>query len=156
MRFDKQNLVCDDQAITVTAVSTDKIDLNGGTPAFTTDSLGNTPPNDLFRSPGVEVECLVTETFTSGGATTLNVDLVTDDDSALGSPTIHQSTGAIAKATLVAGYRFRLALPYGFNPAAQRYFGLSFTVATGPFTAGKITAGLVHPSNKQTAPGSMS
>lgn len=158
MLLDRQNLFMNNVAITVTGVSTDKVDLLGGTPGFTTDTLGNTPIKDPGRSPELDVDIVVTETFVSGGATTLVVNLVTDDDPALGSPTILVGSQTIAKATLIQGYRFRIALPPGVPASGSdgRYMGLSFTVATGPFTSGKITAGLVARDGKQTAPNTMS
>lgn len=155
MLLDKQNLFSDAQAITVTAVSTDKVDLNGtaSTTGFTTDTLGNTPVNDPGRSPELDVLFTVTEAFTAVGAATLTIALVTDEDPTLATPTTLVSTAAIGKALLVPGYQARLSLPAG-NAAADRYLGASYTVATGPMTAGKITAGLIARDGRQTAPGS--
>lgn len=150
--LDKQNLMCDQQAVTVTAVSTNSIDLQGGTPGFTSDTLGNTVDNDPGKSPELDILITVTEQFTAAGAATLTVGLITDDSAALGSPTTLMTSAAIGKATLVPGYRFRLSLPPG-NAAADKFLGLQFTVATGPMTAGKITAGLIHRFAKPTAPG---
>jgi hypothetical protein len=86
----------------------------------------------------------VTETFTSGGSSTLTVDYVSDDNSALSSPTVLATSGAIAKATLVAGYRIMdIALPSN----AEEFLGMNYTVATGPFTAGKVKARIVWNSD---------
>lgn len=150
--LDKQNLFSDAQAITVTANSTNVVDLQGGTPAFTTDTLGNTVDNDFGKSPELDVLITVTEAFTAAGAATLTVSIAADDSAAFGSPTTLVSSAAIGKATLVPGYQFRLALPAG-NAAADKHLGLIYTVATGPMTAGKITAGLVQRGAKPTAPG---
>jgi hypothetical protein len=155
MRFDRQNLISDKQAITVTAVSTDKIDRKGGTPGFTLDNLGNTPKDDPSRSPELMFMFTVTEQFTAAGAATLQIDLVADDDPALGSPTVLGSTGPIGKALLVPGKKFFLNVPQHALDA-DRYIGANYTVATGPMTAGKITAGVVTESGVQTAPGSSS
>ena len=57
----------------------------------------------------------------------------------------------IAEATIVAGYRFRIALPVGIA-IADRYMGLQF-VTVGTHGAGTITAGLIARGAKQTAPG---
>lgn len=150
--FDKQLMFSDAQAITTTANSTNVVKITGGTPAFTTDSLGNTPENDVGRSPALDVLVQVITAFTAAGAATLTVSLVADDDAALGSATTIASTAAIGKATLVPGYQFRLALPAGFA-AADVHLGLVFTVATGPMTAGAVTAGLIAHHAKHTAPG---
>ena len=150
MLLDKQNLFSDAQAATTgTQLSTDKIDLRGIT-IFRTDNLGNTPPDDPGRSPEIDVLVRVTTTFTGG--TSLAVNLVADDDPALGSPTILQSSGAIAEASLIAGYNFKLQIPPGIA-VADRYLGLQF-VTVGAHGAGAITAGIIPRGEKQTAPGS--
>jgi hypothetical protein len=155
MLLDLQNLFMNNVAVTATAVS-NAVDLRGGTPGFTTDTLGNTPIKDPGRSPELDVLITVTQTFTAAGAATLTVALVTDDDPALGSPTTLVTTPAIGKATLVQGYQIRIALPPGAPAVGSdgTYMGLSLTVATGPMTAGKLTAGLVPRDGRQTAPGS--
>ena len=150
--LDKQNLFSDAQAITVTAVGTNVIKLTGGTPGFTTDTLGNTPDNDPGKSPGLDLLITVVEQFTAAGAATLTIALEADDDPAQGSATTLATTPAIGKATLVPGYQVRLALPPGIA-AADVHLGLRYTVAAGPMTAGKITAGLVQRGGKPTAPG---
>jgi hypothetical protein len=77
----------------------------------------------------------------AAGAGTLTVSLEVDDNSGFSSATTVWTSGAIPKATLVAGYRLPIEyLPKGIN---ERYFRLYYTVATGPMTAGKITAGLM-------------
>jgi hypothetical protein len=139
MILDKQNLLSDDQDLAQTAATylcTNAIDL--GVPG--TDSLGNTVRKDLGRGNHVELLVQITETFTSGGAATLKVQLITDDAAALGSPTILQSTEAIALATLVAGYQFRISVPVG---VAERYLGVQYVIGTATTTAGKVTAGIV-------------
>jgi hypothetical protein len=155
--FDKQNLISDAQAITATAVGTNVIRLDGknanGGAQITTDTLGNTMDNDLAKSPEVDILITVTEAFTAAGAATLTISLEADDDSAQGSATTLATTAAIGKATLIPGYQVRLSLPPGIA-AADLHLGLRYTVATGPMTAGKITAGIVHRSTgKPTAPG---
>jgi len=151
MLIDKQNMFSNAQAITATANSTDKVDLQGGTPAFTTDTLGNTVPRDPGKSPELEIVAQVVEAFSGG--TSVAVSVVADDDPALGSPTTLHSTPAIAVATLKAGYQFRIALPAGIA-SADRYLGLVYTVVGTP-SAGKISAWLAPPMGKQTAPGTM-
>lgn len=152
MLLDKQNMFSDAQAVTTgTQVSTDKVDTQGGSfIAITTDTLGNTPVKDAGRAPDVDVGVLVVETFTGG--TSLKVDLVADDDPALGSPTVLCSSAVIAEASLIAGYRFRISLPPGIA-VADRYLGLQF-VTVGTHSTGKITAGIVPPGSKQTSPNS--
>lgn len=158
MLLDKQNLMMDNTAVTVTAVS-NSIDLQGGDsgsppgPGFTTDNRGNTIGNDPGSSPDLDMLVTVTEQFTAAGAATLTVAAVSDDDSALGSPTTLISSAAIGKANLKPGYQFRLPLPRGIS---ERYLGLAMTVATGPMTAGKLTAAIVPRGSIQSAPNTRS
>ena len=158
--LDRQNLISDQQAITVTAVGTNVIRLNG-VPATlptgmvagaTADTLGNTMDNDPGKSPELDILIQVTEQFAAAGAATLTFALEADDDPAQGSATTLATTPAIGKATLVPGYQTRLQLPPGIA-AADVHLGLRFTVATGPMTAGKVVAGLIQRNAKATAPG---
>lgn len=117
-------------AITSTRVSTNTYDLSS-----------------LLRDPGVNDGHLylfgsVKTTFTAAGAATLACDLVTDDNAALASPTtIFSLMAATGKATLVAGYvMFKTPLPIGKIPATEKFIGLNWTVATGPMTAGAVSA----------------
>lgn len=72
---------------------------------------------------------------------TLQVKLYTDNDVAFGSATLLMETGAIAEATLVAGYRvIAVRLPKG----CERYLRLSYVTATHDFTAGALDAMLVN------------
>lgn len=144
MLLDKQTLLSDSQDLAQAAgtyLSTNSIDLGAaGTMPNGFQSRG-TAPHDIGRSPyPPHILVQVDETFTSGGAATLQVKLITDDAAALGSPTIIHSTEAIALATLVAGYQFRIALPVGI---AERYLGVQYVIATATTTAGKVTAALV-------------
>jgi hypothetical protein len=126
MIIDKQNVLGSAQAVTVSAASTDYIDQGAAVDAGVGKKL-----SVLFT---------VTEAFTSGSAATLQVALQCDSDSAFGSPKSPIMTDAIPKATLVAGYQFSLPIPVGLD---ERYVRAYYTVATGPMTAGKITADVV-------------
>ena len=158
--LDRQNLISDAQAITATAVGTNVIRLSGSpatlptgqTTPFTTDTLGNTMDNDPAKSPEVDILITVTEQFAAAGAGTLTIALEADDDPTQASATTLATTPAIGKATLVPGYQVRLQVPPGIA-AADLHLGLRYTVATGPMTAGKITAGIIQRDAKPTAPG---
>ena len=135
MILDQQNLFSDAQAITATANSSNVIDtLPSGGPN-TKSGLGDGQDISLFAQ--------VNTTFTAGGAATLQIALVSADDAALTvNPIVHYQTPALALAALTAKARpVALDLPYG---KYRRYVGLQYTVATGPMTAGAITAGLVE------------
>lgn len=127
MIIDKETLFSDDQAVTVTAASSNIIDLGND------DSL----LQSLNEKGMLEILAQVTTAF--AGGTSLSVTLQSDNDSAFGSPTSIMVTAAIATAALVAGYQFRL----GKLPRIdEQYVRLYYTVV-GTMSAGKILAGLI-------------
>lgn len=138
MLLDKQNMFSDQQALAVAAgsvLSTNTIDLR---PA-TTGGPHGTPPSDYGMGNTPEVMAQITEAFTSAGAATLQVQVITADDAALTSNvTIHNQTRTYALAELTLGRRFPLAIKAGI---AQRYMGLRYVIGTATTTAGKVSAG---------------
>lgn len=145
MMLDKETLVSNDQTLAVaasTVLSDYSIDL-GAAPTVYPNS--DTLSMDPGRTPKVLL-ATITQAVTSAGASTTDFQLISADDAALTSNvTVLQTTGAIGKASLVAGYQVRLALPPGIT---QRYLGLQYVVAVATQTAGKITAGIV--ADRQT------
>lgn len=138
MILDFQNLLSNDQAPTTgTTVSTNTIDL-GAARAVPAGFQARTPPaGDAGRSSSIEILVQVTTTFTGG--TSLKAEIITSAAAALTSPTVIQSSDAVALATLVAGYKFRLSVPFGLT---ARYLGVQYVIV-GTMTAGKIVAGLL-------------
>ncbi len=138
MIIDKQARFDWDDAITVTRVSTNTIDLA-------------TTNIDLGQLDSLWLVILATAAFTAAGAATLTVDLVDDDNAALSSPaTLLTLANAVGKASLIAGYTiFKGRLPLG--KITQRYLGLNYTVATGPMTAGTVRAFLTPNVDAQFA-----
>lgn len=133
-----QNLFSDRQAITATAASTNTIDL-GPIDAGMRRDIGPGKP--------IPVLLQVVEDFAAAGAATLTVALQVDDNTAFSSPKTVATLSAIALADLKAGKQLPLDfIPRGTN---ERYMRLNFTVATGPMTAGRITAGITvgHQTN---------
>jgi len=118
------------QALTVTAVSEKWIDFS----AYRDIGEG---------AQSVEVFIAVDEAADAAGAATLTITLECDDNSSFTSATTLATTAAIGKASLVIGYNppplHGLKIPSG----CERFLRLNYTVATGPLTAGKVTAGLV-------------
>jgi len=121
--FDKSNLFSEDQALTTegSVASTNYIDLG-------LVNMGEGEPLELIVQ--------VTEAFAT--ATSLKVVLQADDNSSFSSPESVLDSGAIATASLVAGYQFKFSsLPINL----QRYVRLSYTTVGTP-SAGKLFAGL--------------
>jgi len=138
MIFDAQNTFSDAQAITASAVSTNVVDFGAsGKPIGAAAAIRK----DMGRGMKVNVRIQMVEAALAAGAATLTVDLQTDDNEAFASPKTVWTSGPIGKAQLVAGYVFPMEwFPRGTD---ERYARLNYTVATGPLTAGKITAGVV-------------
>ncbi len=126
MIFDKQNSFDENAAITVTRDSTNIIDLGVATPNIAGSVVGT-----------LDIAIIVTETFTADGAATLQICSATADNESLDTPTLLDRV-TLALADLAVGRPpIVLQLP---QATIQRYLGLIYTVATGPMTAGKITA----------------
>lgn len=145
MLLDKQNMFSDAQDLAQAAgnyLSTNTIDL-GATGATATQG---SPSSDIGRARGIDVLAQITETFTSGGAATLQVQLVSADNAALSSNlTVLSETPAYALAALTAGKQFPLRFA---PPVTQRYIGARFVIGAATTTAGKCSVGLVL--DKQT------
>lgn len=127
--LDKQLQYSDKQAVTVTAVSTNVVDA-GATknPAIGRD-LGAGTPLYLFVN--------VSQTFTAAGAATLTATLQDSADNSTFADVA--SVGPLSLAQLTAGKGFNV----GFPVPTRRYTRVNYTVATGPMTAGIVSAHIV-------------
>lgn len=133
MYLDHENLFSDAQAVTVTAASSNIIDLG---PIFSANAA-----RDIGRGSKVtRIYAILDATFTAGGAGTLDITLQGDDNSAFGSPRTLFDTGVLALAALFQG---AVVLDVAMPTGVEKFLRLMYTVATGPMTAGAITAGLV-------------
>ena len=117
------------QTITATANSTNVVDL----------SLAR----DVGEGEDLYVQFTVGTAFTAGGSATLTPTIVVSAADSLTTPTTIATAGTIAVATLVAGYSFAVRLNPQIASLGLRYLGAIYTVATGPMTAGTITADIV-------------
>ena len=126
MILDKENIFSDDQAITVTANSTNIIDLGND------DALVVTS-NEKFTN----LFCQVCTTF--AGGTSVAVTVTASNSSTFSSETTIASSGAIGTSSLVAGYKFPIQLP---KMIAEQYLRATYTVV-GTCSAGNITSGLI-------------
>jgi hypothetical protein len=120
----------------------DNVALNTGAPGnyVLGDSI-DTGAAGLNQGSGSDVYLVITvdQVATSGGAATAAFNLVTDDNSALSSPTILLSSQAFPLAQLVAGrVLYAVQLPNSLN--YERYLGVSQTTGTAAFTGGRISA----------------
>lgn len=118
------------QAVTATAVSTNTIDLGAA--------------RDLGQGEDLYVVFGVDEAAAAAGAATVTFQLITSAAANLSTPTILVQTDAIPKTDLTLGRKpIAICIPSSILnslPVGQRYFGVQYTVATGPLTAGKFSA----------------
>lgn len=126
----------EDQAVTVTAISTNVMELNE-----TGIVYGETAQLTRELGPGVEIPLLIQVTTTFLTLTSLTITLETADNAALSTnPVVLYSTGAVPVASLVAGYKVPVRVfP---NGALKDFLGVRYTVTGDNATAGKITAAL--------------
>lgn len=124
--IDKQALLSDEQAVTVTAFGQFWYDT--GSQARNVGRIGE------------RLKFTVDEAATAVGAATVTFEVLDASDDAGTGAVILASSAAIGKAALTLGASpFDVALPDN----TQRYIGVRYTVATGPLTAGKFTAAFV-------------
>lgn len=144
MYTDKENRFSDAQAVTASAISS-VIDLGA---TGNVQGIRVSPALSRTFGEGEELDLViqVDEDATAAGAATVVFTLESDDQADLaGTPTVHLTSPAVAKAALVEGYQWRVTLPKGIY---KRYLGVRYTVATGPLTAGKFTAFLTLDSQE--------
>jgi hypothetical protein len=135
MLVDASLILSSSQAVTTSAVSINTLDLSGGS-----GTVPSPQARDIGAGRQLYVHISVDETVTAAGAATVTFQLIGSANADLSSPIVLIQSDAIPKATLVAGYRFALPIPPQLGSIGQRYFGVNYSVATGPLTAGKFTA----------------
>lgn len=135
MIIDHTLVFSDHQAITASAASTNLWDtLAVGLPAGWVSARA---PDKGHGFAPIPLLVEVTEVFAT--LTSLKVAVQMDTTAAFSSPTIIAETEAIAAASLVAGYKFRMLaqIPEG---ATEQFIRLYYTVAGSDATTGKIFA----------------
>lgn len=142
MILNKNLLLSDMQAITSTAISENVIQWEAmGIPPYDAAAM----VRNLGAGTPIPMLIQVTETFAT--LTSLTITIETADNAALSSgAVVLASSGAIAAAALIAGYRptFTRFVPDG---TMKDFFGLRYTVAGSAATAGKITAAVATEVN---------
>ena len=158
MYLDASSILSSAQAVTATAPSTGTYDTAGvgvgnpvtnrfGTATVFGEDVGGGGP--LTSAPQLGV--WVTTAFTAGGAGTLTVQLQAAIDNGSNQPgtwdTIVQSD-AFALAALVASSPQRPLISYTVpdrypGQGFPRFYRLNYVVATGPMTAGAVSAALL-------------
>lgn len=135
MITDRENTFSIKQAVTATAVSTDSVLINS---------------RNLSRAHAMRIYVEVAQTFTAAGAATLSVDIIQADDAALTTnvEVLHSSPAPIALANLaLTTNAANRIIDTPMPRTSKQYLGLRYNVATGPFTAGQVTGGIVEASD---------
>lgn len=122
------------QVVTVTAVSTNTIDLAAANPAGAARDIGGL--NDLYMTFTID------ENFAT--ATSVEFQIITSANANLSSGNVIASTGAIVIAQLTLGRKpISMQIPESLLsslPIGQRYLGANYVVAGSAATTGKISA----------------
>ncbi len=127
MITDKLLRVSEDQAITTTAVSTDKIDLSVA--------------RDIGEGQDLFMNFAVTTAFSGG--TSVKFEVVIADDAAISSNVeVVGSSDAVLTAALVAGKNEAVRINPKIASLGRRYLAARYTVS-GTYSAGKVTADVV-------------
>lgn len=127
-----ESLFSNEQAVTVTALSTNVIDLGErGTPVGGKTAL----IGDISLGNPIEILCQVNEDFAT--LTSLKIAIEVGATASLGTEV---ASITVLLASLVTGYQFPLR--YLPTLGTGRYLGLRYTVAGSTATAGKVTAGV--------------
>ncbi len=131
MILDAQNLFSDAQVVTTGSengvISTNVIDLK-------------TAGIDIGAGEPIWVHVNIDTAMTSSGSNdTLTVDLVTDDNASMTSPTKIQEIGVFPAVSAAGTVMINRIKP---SSSFQQYIALRYTAAADPLTAGAFTAAL--------------
>ena len=124
MFIDKALQVSNEQAVTVSAASTDSIDFGQANPNVGLDDRSN-------------MVITVDESAAASGAATVTFSVQDSADNATFADAA--VTAAIGKASLAAGQQVVIPMP----TKLRRYCRVYYTIGTGPLTAGKFSAQIV-------------
>lgn len=95
---------------------------------------------------GQPMRLLVTCDEAFAGGTSLNIQMVDDDNETLSSPTVLAQTGVVTTANLAGAGEVLWDIPLPDN--SQEFLGLQY-VTVGDYTTGKVSAHLVSDTDYQ-------
>lgn len=128
MITDKLLRVSDSQALTTTAVSTDKVDLSIA--------------RDIGEGENLYMNFCVPTALTGG--TSVKFEVVVADDAAISSNvTVVGSSDAVLTAALVAGFNTAVRINPIIGSLGKRYLAARYTIS-GTYSAGAVIADIVH------------
>lgn len=128
MFIDYLTILSDAQAITTSAVSTNTIDAGAA--------------GEALAPYGALCQFLIDTTITSSQSINVTFDLQTATDSAFTSPVTLASSGAISRATLVAGnVPYQTIIPTGVLRYLRAYYTSNGTIQAGKVDCRIVVAG---------------
>jgi hypothetical protein len=128
MITDKLLRVSEAQAVTTTAVSTDKVDLSVN--------------RDIGEGESLYMNFAIGTAFAGGTSTAFEV-VVADDAALTSNVTVVGSSGVLLTAALTASKNIAVRINPLIGSTGKRYFGARYTVV-GTNSAGTVTADVVH------------
>ena len=128
MITDKLLRVSEAQAVTTTAVSTDKVDLSVA--------------RDIGEGESLYMNFAIGTAFAGGTSTAFEV-VVADDAALTSNVTVVGSSGVLLTAALTASKNIAVRINPLIGSTGKRYFGARYTVV-GTNSAGTVTADVVH------------
>jgi hypothetical protein len=128
MITDKLLRVSEAQAVTTTAVSTDKVDLSVN--------------RDIGEGENLYMNFAIGTAFAGGTSTAFEV-VVADDAALTSNVTVVGSSGVLLTAALTASKNIAVRINPLIGSTGKRYFGARYTVV-GTNSAGTVTADVVH------------
>jgi hypothetical protein len=128
MIIDQLLRVSTNQAVTVTAVSTDTIDLSQA--------------RDIGAGESLYMNFALTAAIAGGTSTAFEV-IVADNAALSSNVVVVGASGAIATASLTLGANFAVRINPIIGSTGKRYMGARYTVV-GTNTAGTVTADITH------------
>jgi len=119
------------QAVTVTALSTNVVDLGAAV-------------RDMGKGERIQIDIRVGTAVTAAGAATVTFQVqVADTPNMVTNVQTVVQSDAIPKALLVAGATIPITIDRADPYVGRRYLAINYVVGTGPLTAGTFTAGIV-------------
>ena len=122
---------------------------------LSTNVVDTSVARDMGNGQPLYLVIQIDAAVTSGGSATVQFRLRSDDAAAIHATTStgHYDSGAIAIASLVAGYTLVIPLPPEGSVAYERYLGIQAIIATATTTAGTYSAFLtIDPTGWKAVP----
>jgi len=123
------------------ALLADDLDISGTATETTTSNVIDLGDAEKGAGTPLRINARITTAVTSTGSSTTEFKVISSAAEGLGTPTTHWTSGALAKATLVAGYK--LAIPPLPDEGLHQYLAITATNAVAVTDTGALHASVV-------------